>query len=300
MTDAQATHDARASPSLKLQVIGIALVIISTLAIAIVPTFAKLAYDSGSNTLSIITGRGIVSVLITFPLMLAFRQPLRIKRKPLLIGSFVGMLYAVMLYCYIGAVQYLAVSLVILIFFIHPLLVGFIVALLGFERLKPISLVALGVALVGLALAIGFAFQAFDATGFVLSGLAMVLASIGIVGNSRAMRDASGLSVVFYMMLGAAVSLLAIFPFFGTLALPTTEVGWLGFVGVAFAATTGTLTFFCGMAFIGAARAAMISNLEPIIGIVFAMAVLGERLTLMQGVGIALVLVSIVSMEVWR
>jgi drug/metabolite transporter (DMT)-like permease len=289
-----------ASVSRRNQAVGIGLVILSTLCIALVPTFAKLAYDGGSNTLSIITGRGIASVFIAFPLMILLGQPITLPRWPFIISTVAGVLYAVMLYCYIGAVQYLAVNLVILIFFIHPLLVGFIVALLGYEKLRPVALVALVGALVGLGLAIGFSFDALDGTGILLSTIAMVLAACTIISNARAARHAPGLTVVSYMMLSAAVSLLIIFPFFGTLAVPTTGLGWLGFAGVAIGATTGTLTFFYGMTFIGAARAAMISNIEPVIGIVFAMAILGEQLSLIQGFGIALVLGSIVSMEIWR
>jgi drug/metabolite transporter (DMT)-like permease len=270
------------------------------LAIAVVPTFAKLAYEGGSNTLSIITGRGIVSVLIAFPLLVALRQPLSLPRAPLVISVIAGILYAVMLYCYVGAVQYLAVNLVILIFFIHPLLVGFIVALMGYEKLRPVSLVALAGALIGLGLAIGFSFATLDLTGIGLSSVAMVLAALTIVCNARGSRHAPAITIASYMVLSAAVSLLIIFPLFGTLAVPSTGMGWLGFAGVALAATTGTLTFFTGMRFIGAARAAMISNLEPVIGIVCAMAILGEQLSLMQGIGIFLVLASIVSMELWR
>ena len=45
---------------------GLALVVLSTVAIAIVPSFAKLAYDGGSNTLTVITARSIVSVALTW------------------------------------------------------------------------------------------------------------------------------------------------------------------------------------------------------------------------------------------
>ena len=41
----------------------------------------------------------------------------------------------------------------------------------------------------------------------------------------------------------------------------------------------------------------MISNLEPLLGILFAVALLGEALSLPQKLGIALVLGSIVAME---
>ena len=283
----------------RLQLTGIALVIFSTIAIAIVPAFAKLAYGGGSNTFSIITGRGIVSVVMILPLLILFRQPIRIGRRSLAICLANGVVYAIMLYCYVGAVQHLAVNLVILIYFIHPLMVGFIVASLGYQRLTPWAYVALTGALIGLGLAIGFSGDSLNPYGVGLATTAMVTAAITIISNGRAMQQASGLTVVFYMMLSAATTLLLIFPFVATVALPTTASGWLGIVGVAFGATSGTIAFYCGMEWIGAVRAAMISNLEPVLGVVFAMTIVGETLTLIQAAGIVLVIASIVSMEIW-
>ncbi len=286
-----------AAPSFRLQAFGVALVILSTIAIAIVPSLAKLAYDGGSNTMTVITGRSIFSVLLTFLLIVVLRQPFVISRSAMLTASAMGVGYAVILYGYLGAVNYLAVSLVILIYFIHPLLVGFIVMLLGEERLTLISVGALAAALAGLGLVIGFSLDNLNLTGVGLATLAMTVTAIVIVGNARAMRKAPALSVGFYMMLSAAAVLAVLFALSGTLAMPNTTLAWTGFVGVAIAATTGTLAFMSGMAYVGAARAAMISNLEPVIGVIFAIAILGERVTLVQGIGIAMVIGAIFLME---
>ncbi len=300
MTDAETGPRDAGVPSFKLQALGAAMVVFSAVAIAVVPSFAKLAYDGGSNTLSVITGRSIFSILVTLILILAMRQPLIIARRPLIVSLVTGVFYAVMLYGYLGAVEYLAVSMVILIYFIHPLLVGFIVMFLGQERMTLISVGALAAALAGLGLAIGFTFETLSVTGLSLAALAMVMAAIVIVCNARTMRQAPALAVGFYMMLSAGIALAVPFVLFGTPALPTTGLGWIGFAGVAAAATAGTLTFMGGMAYIGASRAAMISNLEPILGVLFAMAVLGERVTLVQAIGIAMVLSAIAVMEWWR
>ena len=286
-----------AASSFRLQAFGVALVILSTIAIAIVPSLAKLAYDGGSNTMTVITGRSIFSVLLTFLLIVVLRQPFVISRSAMLTASAMGVGYAVILYGYLGAVNYLAVSLVILIYFIHPLLVGFIVMLLGEERLTLISVGALAAALAGLGLVIGFSLDNLNLTGVGLATLAMTVTAIVIVGNARAMRKAPALSVGFYMMLSAAAVLAVLFALSGTLAMPNTTLAWTGFVGVAIAATTGTLAFMSGMAYVGAARAAMISNLEPVIGVIFAIAILGERVTLVQGIGIAMVIGAIFLME---
>jgi drug/metabolite transporter (DMT)-like permease len=284
----------------KRRAIGFSLIVLSTIAIAIVPSLAKLAYDGGSNTLSVITGRSVFSVLIALALLQALRQPMAIAKRPLLISMATGAGYAIILYGYLGAVNYLPVNQVILIYFIHPILVGIIVATLGQERLNAVSLLALVAALLGLGLAIGVSFSRSDVFGLGLAAMAMVVTAIVIVANSHAMKDAPALSVGFYMMVSAAVSLSLLFAAIGTLALPHSTMGWVGFVGVALAATTGTLAFLCGMAYTGAARAAMISNFEPVLGILFAIFMLGEQVSLSQGVGIAIVVGSIFAMEMQR
>ncbi len=299
MTSIRRSPAVAPAPAAKLQMIGAGLIVLSTIAIAIVPSLAKLAYEGGSNTLSVITGRSVFSVVITLLLVTAMRQPLAIARRPLLIALFMGAGYAVILYGYLGAVNYLPVNLVILIYFIHPLLVGLIVMMVGQERLTLISVGALSLALLGLGFALGFSFGDLNLTGVTLATVSMVVTAIVIVGNSRALREAPALSIGFYMMLSAAVVLTALFLVVGTLALPTTRLAWAGFLGVAVAATGGTLAFMCGMAYVGAARAAMISNLEPVIGVLFALAVLRERITLLQGIGIVMVIVAIFLME-WR
>lgn len=157
--------------------------------------------------------------------------------------------------------NYLPVSLVILIYFIHPVLVGFIVVVLGQEKLTIMSIGALVAALVGLYLAIGLSFERLSGIGLALAVLAMAVTAIIVVCGARAMAEAKAISVGFYMMLSAAATLTVIFALFGTLALPTTMLAWTGFVGVAIASTVGTLAFISGMAYVGAARAPMISNL---------------------------------------
>ncbi len=281
----------------KRQTLGVGLIVVSTVAIALVPSLAKLAYEGGSNTLSVITGRSIFSVLITFLLLVVMRQPIAIARRPLLIGLGAGVGYAVILYGYLGAVNYLPVNQVILIYFIHPLLVGLIAMYLGRERLTLVSGGALVAALVGLSLAIGFSFDKLDPLGVGLAAMAMVATAIVIVANARAVAEAPAMSIGFFMMCSAAVVLAVLFALFGNLALPTTTLGWAGFAGVAIAATTGTLAFLCGMAYVGATRAAMITNIEPVLGVLFAVTVLGERVTFLQGVGIAIVISAIFAME---
>lgn len=284
----------------RAQLIGAALVILSTVAIALVPSLARLSYDGGSNTMTVITLRSVFSVAVMLLLLILLRQPIRIARRPMLIALASGATYGAMLYCYLGAVNFLPVNLVILIFFLHPLLVGLIAATVGMERLTWSKLACLVAALAGLALAVGLSLDGLDLHGLLLAlGSAVALALV-IVGNARAMREAPTIPVLFFMMLGAAAVLSVPLAVSQGLALPATETGWVGMLGVALAATFGSVAFFTGMERVGAVRAAMISNLEPVLGIAVAVALLGERLSWPQAVGLLLVVGSIFAMERMR
>jgi drug/metabolite transporter (DMT)-like permease len=282
------------------EILGIALVSLSAASIAIVPTLAKLAYDGGSNTMTVITVRSLLSVALTFAVMRGFGHALRIGRGPMLISIASGVAYAANLVGFLGAVAYIPVNTVVLICFLHPLLVGLAGGRLGEAQGLKRTMGGMLVAFAGLALAIGFSFDKLNMAGVALAGLSMIACAAVIVGSGHAAKQAGSLAVVFYMMLSAAMTLALLFPFAGTWALPLNTSGWLGLSGVAIGATIGTLAFFGGLTLIGTVRATMLSNLEPVLGILFAMLVLGERIVALQGLGIALVIGAIVALEFRR
>ena len=287
-------------PSRRHQVVGAALVVLSTAAIAIVPSFARLAYVGGSDTLTVIAGRSIVTAAVCFLVTALLDRPLRIPRRSLAISLSLGLLYAVHLYGLLGAVTWLPVNMAILIYFVHPLMIGVAAMATGREAASLLRLGALVAAVVGLALAVGFSLGGLNLLGVALASLAAVMAAVVITSSAVAMRGCDSLAVTSYMMLSAALCLSALCIVQGDVKLPVTAEGWLGFGGVALSHTIGTLTFFGAIPLLGAVRAAMITNLEPVLGILFAMLILGERLSPLQAAGIALVIASIFAMEMKR
>ena len=282
------------------QLVGAALVMLSTAAIAIVPSLAKLAYDGGSDTLTVIAGRSTataaVCVFVTFMLGRSFR----IGRRSLGISLGLGLLYAMHLYGLLGAVTYLPVNMAILIYFLHPFIIGVAAMLAGHVAASLLRLGALAAAVVGLGLAVGFSTGGVNLIGVVLASMAALLAAAVIIGSSLAMKDGDSLAVTSYMMLSAALCLSLFSLTQNDVRLPVTAQGWLGFGGVAISHTIGTLTFFGVIPLLGPVRAAMITNLEPVLGILFAMLILGELMSPLQVVGIAMVIASIFAMEIKR
>src|SRR5262245_26545003 len=105
-----------AEPDRRHQLVGAAMVVLSTAAVAIVPSFARLAYEGGSDTLTVIAGRSIVTAAVCFVVTAMLGRRLRIPRRSLTISLGLGVLYAAHLYGFLGAITYLPVNLAILIF----------------------------------------------------------------------------------------------------------------------------------------------------------------------------------------
>ena len=81
-------------------------------------------------------------------------------------------------------------------------------------------------------------------------------------------------------------------------SLPAGVVGWLGLAGAGGGVTLGLVAFFAAFRFIGPVRATMLSNAEPLLGVLFAVVVLGERLTSLQWTGAALAVAALALFEV--
>ncbi|MBY0613143.1 MAG: DMT family transporter [Beijerinckiaceae bacterium] len=283
--------------SARRPVYGIVLVIIASLAVAIVPTAAKLAYQAGSNTLTVVTLRGAIGVALTAVLMAATGESFHIARDTLKWCVLAGLFYIGMAYGFIGSVATIPVSLAILIYFTHPLLVAAIAHWRGGERLTPRKLILALVVLAGIAIALGQQFGALDPLGMGLAAMASLSVCGMILFNARAQENAGNIQVSFYMT-GVTVLMFALATTFGDAwRFPTSTLGWIGVLGAGLGVTVGLLAFFAAFPHLGAVRATMISNIEPVFSILVAVLVLGETLAAPQWIGAALVVVALVLFE---
>jgi drug/metabolite transporter (DMT)-like permease len=171
------------------QLFGAALVVLSAAAIAIVPTFAKLAYDGGSDTLTVITARSIVSAAACLLVMTVLGRSLIISRSALTISVMLGLIYAVHLYGLLRAVAYLPVNTVIVVYYLHPLIIGFVAILLGRKTISIMNLGALIGAIIGLGLAVGLSFYNLNLTGLVLALMAAAGAAVVYILITQAKKN---------------------------------------------------------------------------------------------------------------
>ena len=267
--------------------------------------FAKLAYSAGLTTEQLLAFRFVLAAIGMWVLSFAVRQnPLRLRRDQALALIGLGaVLYTAQALTYFIALRTLPASLCVLIAYIYPSLV--VVA--GWRFLRRNVSVWHGIALVssfaGVALLVG------GAELRVNSGLAFALASpvlytTFILVSERVMAAVPPVAASAVMMSGTAVVLCVIAAVEGRLALPRTLDGWAVGAGIAVIPTMVAISLFlAGLPRIGAARAALLSTLEPVVTVSLAVTLLGDRFSVLQAAGGVLVLAAVIVVQtahLWR
>ncbi len=279
------------------QPLGIALVVFSTAVMATTPTLAKLAFDAGSNTLTVVTLRTLIGAALMAGALALLARPVlppRAAWPAVLAGS---LFYAVMSVSFIGAAASIPAGLTLLIFFIHPIMLAGIAHLRGQDRLTPRRAGLAVLALAGLGLAVGDVAGEISALGIGLALLSAVAVCGTILLSVQVRAHTGSVQTSLSFALGAAPVFVVATTLAGGWALPSGGLGWAAVLAQGLGIAVGLAAFFAAYRHIGVLRATMISYVEPLIGVLFAMALLGERLDALQWTGALLTIGALVLME---
>jgi len=282
------------------------------------PLFAKWIYPTGFDWLDLLAWRHLLAAIGLWALLLvvpAGRRALRgLTRRRAIIGILVGALFTANASTYFASLRYIDASLAGLITYSYPAIVAVLSIFFARSPSGWRPWIALVVATSGVVLGVGGIPAAKEpaAIGLVLSVASPIIYSCYIIlaarlgGESKAGTGASSkggespLVAVPLSLLGTAIGVFAVRAALGRdllpLPIPTDAIAPI--LGVA--TISGILpigAFFIGAQRLGAARAALISTVEPIYTIVAAGILFSERLTPMQLVGGAAILGAVLIAE---
>ncbi len=269
---------------------GFAMLFAAAVGFGLAPSCAKLAYGAGAEPLTLVAARfGLC--LFAIGLMIRIRRTSLTIQRGLFVGSLVmGCLLVWNAVGYLSAVKHISVSLAAALFYTFPVQVCVISAISGIESLSRRRAIALMLAFSGVLLSVGFGANIVDWRGVLLALGAGTGAAVSSVFFSRLANVGNSFALVFWAMLMASlVSSLLMICTAGP-QLPTNEIGWLGFVVSMLGFSLALVTYYLAIPLVGAVRAALTANLEPVIAIIIAMAILHERPNVLQIFGIALIL----------
>ena len=270
--------------------------------------FGKLSYDEGANVATLLSVRFVLAAALFWVVVVATgaaRDLRGLARRDVAIALGLGGCgYALQASCYFTALERIDASLLSLLLYTFPAMVAVAAVLLGRERMNRRRVLALALALGGLALVLaGAGTGALDPLGAGLGlGAAVVystyiLVSQGVAGRVRAQL----LSAI--VCTGAAVSLTVGTALIGQLRpgdVTTAGWGWLACIAVVSTVVAIGL-FFAGLRRVGPTSASILATVEPVVTVVLAFLVFGERLGVVQIVGGALVLSAVFALNArWR
>jgi drug/metabolite transporter (DMT)-like permease len=275
----------------------------SATAFATLAIFAKLGYAAGLGTEQTLAFRFLLAAMGMIVIaMLIGQNPLRLRRNQLLTLFGLGaIVYTGQSLTYFIALRTLPASLVVLIAYIYPSLV--VVAGWLFLR-RSVSLwhwVALTASFAGVAMLVGGA--PFQLSWALVWPLVLALASPTIYTGyiligERVMSSVPAVAASAVIMSGAALAFCLLAALNHELGLPRSVNGWAVAIGIALIPTMVAISLFlAGLPRVGAARAALLSTLEPVVTVGLAVLVLGDRLSIVQVIGGVLVILAVILVQ---
>lgn len=286
--------------SLANSLAGVALAIAAAVSFAANTTLARIAYDGGSNVMTVLTVRTILAGLVVLALLRLSRGPLQLPPRKRLAAYGIGLVLALYSYGMMSAIKFIPVALAVLIFYTYPLLTTVYLWLTGRERINWRSGAALTAAFAGLILALDIGGASFDLRGIAFATLAALGITVVVIFNSRLVGGGDSRPVTLHMMASAAIAYTLVTLGLGEFALPAGAPGWWSFIGGPLFYAVAIIAFFIAMSKLGPFRTTLTMNLEPVSSMLFGFALLGQVLTGWQMFGAGLVIAAVLTVQVVR
>ncbi|AQS58174.1 DMT family transporter [Desulforamulus ferrireducens] len=272
--------------------LGVLLVFLSASGFGLIPIFALYAYGGGASVTTLLFGRFTLAAIIFFGYILYKEKRIPVERSQLkylfLLG---GIIYTLQSNLYFSSVKYIPASLAVLLFYIYPVLVALASSYLDKEVLDKKIIFSIVLSLLGLTLVLGVSFGGINLTGVMLALASGLVYSVYLVLGNRIVKETPALVTSAFICLFAACSILVIGVSKGDLDFNLTGEAWLAILGVALCCTVlAIFTLFRGIELIGTTRASILSMIEPLITIGFSALLFNERLSFLQMLGGAAVL----------
>jgi drug/metabolite transporter (DMT)-like permease len=280
--------------------LGVAVALAAGAAFAIANTSASVAYQGGSNPLTVASTRFLLPT-VTLLAWLGFDGvSLILPKRQAIVAVLLGAVTALYNWALLRSFNSIPFALAVLIIYFYPLIAAVIVATFGWERFAWKTGAAILLAIIGLALALNVRGSNLNVSGVSLAFLAAIGLAVVVAVSSRIFGSGDARPVTLYMSTAASVLLLLLCAASGDFAFPQTGTGWIGFGAAATFYGFAIITFFIAISMIGPVRASLFSYSDAVISAILGVVVLGQALTAIQVAGITLVIVALVSATVRR
>ena len=271
---------------------GILLIVISAASFGTLAIFGRLLYADGLDTFSMMFLRfGFAAVLMAV-ILAARREKFPRGRIFLALIGMGAIGYVGQSFSYLSAIKYASAGLVALLLYLYPLFVFILSVIFLQERLTWMKVFAIVLALVGTALIVDP--KGGQPLGIFFSVAAALIYSGYIIVGTNVMKKVSPFQSSGLIFASAAIVYGILMSINGP-AFPTTGIGWVHIACIVLVATViPVATFLAGLERIGPTNSAMLSTLEPVVTVLLAAWLFGEKLAWVVLLGGSLILAAVI------
>lgn len=277
------------------RIFGALVVALSASCFGTTAIFVKVAYQGGVDVIAVLTLRFVIAAAVMGVLMRHRRLawPRRENIRMLVVMG--GLCYVAQSFSFFSALNHASAALVALLLYLYPFIVTALTAVLFNQALTRARMVCLIAALAGTALVIG-ADVSGTPLGITLGVLAAVFYSIYLLIGNRVMRAENPLAAATVTTMSAA-AVYCVVALIERPMFPQTMTTWGAVVAIAVVSTAiPMVALFIGIRHLGAADAATLSTIEPVVTALLAAAFLGENLGPLQWIGGLIILVAVIAL----
>jgi drug/metabolite transporter (DMT)-like permease len=282
---------------------GSVLVMASAFGFSTLAIFGKIAYQLGFTRNQMLTWRFGLSLPFLF-LILYFARALPKNSKAFGRAVALGAVgIGIEATFFFLTLEKLGAALTAIFLYLYPAFVALISHFFLKEKMSRAKWACIVLSLVGCILTVDLSGASVsDPTGVAYGVMTGLLYAVYLLIGNRVMKDENPLTVGSGIVLGAFVvfGLLAFIDSFSgvTFVMPASTTAWSVLFGMALLASVVPFTtLYAGMKRVGPTQASILSTLEMVFTIILAAAFLGEKLTVTQGVGAFLILLSVLLIQ---
>jgi drug/metabolite transporter (DMT)-like permease len=267
------------------------LILVSALSFGSISVLTVLTTKGGVPLLTAMAWRYVLGAVLlgrvaqTKEIRLLSRQ--RIAQL-MLIG---GLGQTLITYLSLHALEYIPVGPLAFLFYTYPAWVALLAAIRRTERLTPIRVFALMLALAGVTIMVGAPTEKLNPIGVILALGSALLYSAYLPALEHVQDGMPALLSAFLLIVGAAISFVIAALFAGELFVPRGTAIWSNIFLLALVSTVIAFsTLIKGLSVLGPVRTAIVATVEPFFTVVLGALVLGNQFgaaTLIGGVLIA-------------
>ncbi|UIK89406.2 DMT family transporter [Arthrobacter polaris] len=274
-------------------------VLVSAMAFASTPAFVRLAYTAQINGLSLVAFRCLIAAAVLWLVARLVREKAAARGPAWRLVLLGALAFGPQMWTYFAALERLDTSITVAIVYIYPALVAILVALRlhKFPKGAEISLLLLGLCGVGvivLANSVGTG----STTGMLLAAVTAVGYAVYVLQRVQRWGHPP-LAAASLVLLGAGASSIVAAVLSGQLEFPSSALGmgYMALHGIVIV-PIGLAAYYAGLKRLGATFTSLVDTSQPAIAALIGVAALGERLLLVQVLGIAAIIVAVLGLPV--